>query len=987
MNNLKLIATFIILTLFSFEAFGVCSAYRSYATINEAGKVGFVEIKLLDAGIPSSVYSTWNVSICEGQRNRCSGQLSLSTTPLINNVYLPRQTNFVPNNQPFDIILTDGVGNTIDYLSVNYTPQQDASCAPAFDWTSPISNSHDYHRMPDGTGDWTTLPGNSGGDSEGDTNQAGLPTLNTANITVERGQLANFTLTLSETSSQDVTLFYQTVDDTAFANTHYTPQTGSFVIPAGAISATLSIQTSAGSPGGDVDFFLFLYDADNASILNHYPRATITQSLADHFVITHDGSAINCLRESITFRVENASGGLVNDYTGTVNLSLVTNNGNWYTLDSSGFSSDPALGTLTDTAGDNDGQATYTFDLNDNGQVVLYLQNTVAEISNIQISDGSIADDNSEGNITFRPFGYLFSPNPIPTQIAGRPFNVTLTAAGQTPTQANCGVIEEYDGVRSVNYWNSYTNPVASPTSVSINGVNIASSEALSTPQNTTFTNGISTISVLYNDVGEISLSAKDEIDIGEPPIGSNDEIIGGISPFVVRPFGYDIQIDTEPFADGSGATAAYRAADANFNMTLRSVLWQAVDDLDNNGIPDPFIDSDADGTPDSGGDLSDNGVTPNIANTPGTIGLSPQALFVTNFNGSLTTTSVSHASFVAPGGAGEGTLTFAQSWNEVGVLQIDAVSNDYMSGGENVTGQRINIGRFIPDHYIVSAPVLVEQCGGFTYAGFFDGVNAGLDKPGQTFQVSGTITAQNSSNGTTQNYQNQFAKLTTSDLVASGFDTTNTLAATGRVNFGSAALSFASGVSNYSDTTADYQHDQLAAPFALRVDLQASDSDSVTSAIANSNPIEVRLGRLRLIDSYGPEVTALEMLVMADYYDGTNWTINTADSCTTFINTDASFDLTSYTDQLNNGETSITAPSATTNIINGQSAIGAGLEFSPPGDGNYGSVSIEYDVSSQPWLQFDWDADNIIDTPSATLNFGYYRGSDRVIYWKEVRN
>ena len=128
-------------------------------------------------------------------------------------------------------------------------------------------------------------------------------------------------------------------------------------------------------------------------------------------------------------------------------------------------------------------------------------------------------------------------------------------------------------------------------------------------------------------------------------------------------------------------------------------------------------------------------------------------------------------------------------------------------------------------------------------------------------------------------------------------------------------------------------------------------------------------------------------MRVIAEYYDGSNWSLNTEDSCTTYINTDASFDLTSYTNQLNNGETAISDPTVATNILNGQSVLGSGLEFTAPGDGNYGSVIINYDISSQPWLQFDWDGDNSIDTPSATLNFGYYRGSDRVIYWKEVRN
>lgn len=706
----------------------------------------------------------------------------------------------------------------------------------------------------------------------------------------------------------------------------------------------------------------------------------------DHFAISHDGSGINCLPEAITIRAENADGSLVTDYTGTMNLNTSTNNGNWTITDNLGNSSDLAQGTLNDTAGDNDGAATYQFGAGDGGSVVLYLQDTVAETTNINLSESGITDDNTEGDIIFRPFGFVFSPSPITTQIAGRPFDLTLTAAGQTPAQAECGVIEEYTGIRSVNFWSSYNDPLTSPTAISIDGADIGTSEPLSTPQNTTFNNGVATVSVLYNDVGEISIQAKDEIDIGEPPSGNTDEIIGGIIPFVVRPFGYDIQIDSAPYAN-DGNASIFRTTDVPFDVTLRSVLWQSADDLNNDGIPDPFIDTNADGIPDSGGDLSDNGVTPNLSATSGSIVLSPQALVVTNSNGALTTVSIANTAFDAAGLPGQGTYTFSQSWDEVGILQIDALNIDYMGGGENVTGQRINIGRFIPDHFTISEPLLVEQCGGFTHSGFFDGINPGLDKSGQPFEVSGSITAQNASNGTTLNYQGAFAKLTASDVSAQGYNASLASNATGRVNFASAALSFSNGISNYSDTDADYQHDQLEAPFDLRIDLQATDSDGVTSPISNSNEIEVRLSRLRLTDTYGPELADLEMKVSSEYYDGTGWAANSDDSCSTYVSTEASFDLTSYTDQLSDGETVLIAPLTSQSLINGQSSLSNGLWFSASNAGNFGRVIVQYDLSSQPWLQFDWDLDNVINPPTASLNFGYYRGSDRVIYWREVRN
>lgn len=709
-------------------------------------------------------------------------------------------------------------------------------------------------------------------------------------------------------------------------------------------------------------------------------------SSVDHFVITHDGNGINCLREAISITAADASGGTVADYTGTVNLSLITNNGNWFTLDSGGSSSDLAQGTLTDTAGDNDGNASYQFDANDLGNVTLYLQNTQAETTNISIAEGAITDDNSEGDISFRPFGFVFSPSPISTQIAGRAFNITLTAAGQTPTQPECGVIEEYTGNQNINFWSSYSSPTSSPTLVSVNGTNIATSEAASTSQSITFNSGVAVIAANYNDVGQISISAKDETGIGDPASGNVDEIIGGISPFVVRPFAFDMQIASNPYADDAN-DPVFTQAGNNFSMTIRSVIWQAADDLDNDGVADPFIDTDADGIPDSGGDLSDNIATANISQISGSIALTPTALVVTNSNGSLTTTSIDFSSFPVNSSPLAGSFSFTQSWSEVGILQLDALTSSFMSSGENVIGQRINIGRFVADHLTLSITAITAQCGSFTYAGFFDGVNPGLDKDGQFFTIAGNITAENSSNVTTQNYAGGFAKLLNTDLSIQAFNIDTASNATGNINFSPAALNFVNGSSSYADNNSHYQFDAFNQAFNLRADINATDSDGVSSGTVSSNSFEVRLGRLRLVDAFGPETNDLEVRLIADYYAATGWVTNSGDNCSSYIQTNSSFDAASYTDNLNPGETSIFSPASAQTLVNGLSRIGNGLLFSAPGSNNYGSVQINFDLSAQPWLGFDWDLDNNLDNPTALLSFGYYRGSDRVIFWREVKN
>ncbi|MFQ3192115.1 MAG: MSHA biogenesis protein MshQ, partial [Paraglaciecola sp.] len=41
-------------------------------------------------------------------------------------------------------------------------------------------------------------------------------------------------------------------------------------------------------------------------------------------------------------------------------------------------------------------------------------------------------------------------------------------------------------------------------------------------------------------------------------------------------------------------------------------------------------------------------------------------------------------------------------------------------------------------------------------------------------------------------------------------------------------------------------------------------------------------------------------------------------------------------------------------------------------------------------YLNYDWDGDGFInsdDFPKSTITFGQFRGSDRIIHWREVFN
>src|SRR5690606_21166610 len=99
------------------------------------------------------------------------------------------------------------------------------------------------------------------------------------------------------------------------------------------------------------------------------------------FRISHDGISDVCSIAEVTVTLVDGNGAVVTNYTGTVNLNTTTNYGTWVDI-GDGF------GALTDPVSE-DGSATYKFELDDEGSVVLGLRHTTASGTvNIDVSDG-----------------------------------------------------------------------------------------------------------------------------------------------------------------------------------------------------------------------------------------------------------------------------------------------------------------------------------------------------------------------------------------------------------------------------------------------------------------------------------------------------------------------------------------------------------------------------------------------------------------------
>ena len=169
------------LAIFASGLHAACSSHLGSATLNEifkgtgSGSGRFIEVKLLDTSIPAAVYTDWNISICYGSTPTCTS-ITLGNNRTGPYIVTGKNlsTNFYYSNQntEMDFALLDADGNFIDYFSINgYSRSPAPACSFPYDTALSLAqNPFNISRIPDGTGDWSYQPGNSGDITEGFSN-------------------------------------------------------------------------------------------------------------------------------------------------------------------------------------------------------------------------------------------------------------------------------------------------------------------------------------------------------------------------------------------------------------------------------------------------------------------------------------------------------------------------------------------------------------------------------------------------------------------------------------------------------------------------------------------------------------------------------------------------------------------------------------------------------------------------------------------------
>lgn len=309
-----------------------------------------------------------------------------------------------------------------------------------------------------------------------------------------------------------------------------------------------------------------------------------------------------------------------------------------------------------------------------------------------------------------------------------------------------------------------------------------------------------------------------------------------------------------------------------------------------------------------------------------------------------------------------------AMSWAEAGQGDLTATVTGYLGSSLNATGSISLV--FTPDHFDVA---LTPTCASAT--SFYSG------QPISTV----TITAKNASNAITTNYAGTVARtVTLSDAraLAGGTMSSNT----------ASAASFSAGVST---TAAPIYTFPAKLTANGDITLSAKDTDNITgTATANTN---IRSGRLVLANGYGSEKSALALQVRAEYWSGTAWIKNTADSCTQ-VPTSA-IALSNYRDYKgNSGAWTTSASAITLSSGTGQLTLAAPNASGTVDLGlNLGSTTADQScLSTHPattgaglaWLRSNygscastWDRD-----PSARAAFGVYSPETRkTVHVREI--
>lgn len=588
--------------------------------------------------------------------------------------------------------------------------------------------------------------------------------------------------------------------------------------------------------------------------------------------------------------------------------------------------------------------------------------------------------------INFRDSGFIFtdvSGSTITDQVSAVAFDTYLRAVR---TNTSTGVCEDiFTGNENVTFDNGFISPNSASNAagmeLTINGTQINGA----TPVIVNFDpsdNHRAKLNVVYTDAGSINLYASKTVDTGATLTGTSNN-------FVVRPDYFDVAAQDNPNAINSSSNA-YRRAGENFELFV-TAKNRAGNTTAN------FELSQALSNTELSINLVSNGILPKPTLSAGGVLGTLEVVSQTGFSGGIN--------------------TLTTNYQEVGIIGIQAQlpSSSYLNhtGGGNIVGQKDNIGRFTPEIFRMYNQRVESACPSMTYFG----------QPLKELKFD--IRAEFDDSGTRKTLQNYFGDYAKAEIrffienedpayyksandLASRFSLTNAHLETdftsvvswknGIYSVDVSAIAGVDALLNRDVTALSTMSSDPSLPMNSLIPMIQLVDNEVSAAYravldeldqaANSNinttsdskaiggPLEMRFGRLRVEDNYGSEFEELLIPIRVEYWDGVNFIVNRLDNCS------------SYNESrlvVEDNQTVTNGPGD--NFTAGVYPPGKGLFLMPPAPVEQRSYTIDY-VSPEPWLRYDWNNDGDFndpnDNPSGVLQFGRFRGNDRVIYWRE---
>ncbi|SYZ82369.1 MshQ [Vibrio paracholerae] len=733
------------------------------------------------------------------------------------------------------------------------------------------------------------------------------------------------------------------------------------------------------------DFFLSLAGSTGASVNNHEIdnfrvcalKSRPVGAQINHFRITLPQQALTCDVAEVSVKAC-ANSDCSSTFTDPVTAYLTPNS---LPSATGGWVNGPTL-TL------NNGIGLTQLRRNQAGNVEVGVSGsnpTAVAFNNTQCSYNGSDFSANNCTVNFADSGFIVD---VPNAYANQTVTGTIKAVRKDNASQQC--LPSFGNVqKSVAFWSDYLEPSSGSSGfkvlpVVVNGTNVGQSANNAQPINLTFDqNGTAAFTVSYREAGSLALHARFA--------GSGDEqdlLLEGQANFIRVPRALVLSANhtyNSAHPDGKCSAAnlgclVFARAGEGFNLNIKAVAAEPNEDNDftnNLGVMNyqqPSII------------LNHTLVEPSNG-SQGAIG----AISYDHELGSSTTVQ--------------------QSVHEVGVFDFSLVAPTHYLGLDlasanlpiavTSTGA---IGRFIPAYFAVSPMSNVTLDAACKTGNAFSYL-------GQPFEYSNSpglyLQPKSANNADTQNYlidpwwryNNQWDGRTYSDSVNGvnlDFDNLQTSPI-------SRQASNNSGIVLNGERVWYQKPLQPKAVFNAAFDLtlnasNLTDQDDVCYRQNASSPclgytfshidgaMPLYWGKLVIQDVYGPETQALEQPIYVEHFTNNGFVRTIEDSCTELPA------ITGFTLQ-SNDYTVLTSGSAippqvraehdTGKLAQGQRTI----RFSAPGAGARGVIDavLDLDTHNLMWLAEDKDGDNNFDqTTQGRAQFGLYRGSDRVIWWRE---